>query len=80
MEQTDGVMLDEKFNITLVYDMKYKVIFGDLNDLDSKFRMFFEILNDGAMQHYDKAVIDLRKPSEANARPDTTLDFSQFED
>lgn len=78
--QTDAVLLDKKFDIYLVYDMKYKVIFGNAKDLDAKFRIFFEILNEGSMQYTDKAVIDLRTISKATARPDTTLDFSEFED
>jgi hypothetical protein len=78
--QTDAVVLDEKFNVSLVYDMKYKVIFGKSEELDAKFRIFFEILNEGSMQYTDKAVIDLRTISKATARPDTTLDFSEFED
>ena len=78
--QTDGIVLDEKFNVYLVYDMKYKVIFGNTDDLDAKFRIFFEILNEGSMQYADKAVIDLRTHSKATARPDPDLDFSEFED
>lgn len=80
LEQTDGIILDEKYNVVLIYDMKYKVIFGSIEDLNAKFRMFFEILNEGSMQYADKAVIDLRTPSKATARPDNTLDFSEFED
>ena len=80
LEQTDGVVLDEKFDVSLVYDMKYMVKFGKVKDVDAKFRMFFEILNEGSMQYADKAVIDLRTPSKATARPDPTLDFSDFED
>ena len=80
LEQTDGVILDEKFNVRLVYDMKYMVGFGSANELEPKFRVLFGMLNDEAMKSMEKVDIDLSKPAAASARPDNSLDFSQFED
>lgn len=79
-EQTDGVMLDVKFAVTIVYDMKYKVCFGDASELGPKFNILFGILNDEAMKSMEKVYIDLSTPSKATARPDNTLDFSEFDD
>ena len=79
-EQTDGVALREKFAIALIYDMKYKVNFGTSVDLGTKFNILFGILNDEAMKSMEKVYIDLTTPSKATARPDLTLDFSEFAD
>lgn len=79
-EQTDGVILDEKFAITVIYDMKYKINFGSVNDLSSKFNILFGILNDEAMKSMEKVYVDLSTPSKSTARPDNSLDFSAFED
>ena len=78
--QTDGVVLEEKFAITLIYDMKYKISFGNVSDLGAKFNILFEILNDEAMKSMEKVYIDLSTPSKSTARPDNSLDFSAFED
>ena len=80
LAQTDGVILDVKFAVTMIYDMKYKIDFGTVADLDTKFNILFEILNDDAMKSMEKVTIDLSKPSESTARPDNSLDFSEFED
>ncbi len=80
LEQTDGIILDEKFDITLIYSMKYQVKFGSASNLDAKFRVFFAILNEGTAVKMDKAVIDLTDPSKATSREDTELDFSEFDD
>ncbi len=79
-EQTDGVILYEKFAITVIYDMKYKVNFGNVSDLSSKFNILFEILNDEAMKSMEKVYVDLSTPSKSTARPDNSLDFSIFDD
>ena len=69
-----------KFAVTMIYDMKYKIDFGTVADLDTKFNILFEILNDDAMKSMEKVTIDLSKPSESTARPDNSLDFSCFKD
>ena len=80
LAQTDGVILDVKFAVTMIYDMKYKIDFGTVGDLDTKFNILFGILNDDAMKSMDKVSVDLGNPSEATARPDNSLDFSEFDD
>jgi hypothetical protein len=60
--------------------MKYKVNFGTSVDLGTKFNILFGILNDEAMKSMEKVYIDLTTPSKATARPDLTLDFSEFAD
>ena len=79
-EQADAVALDEKYDVTLIYAQKYKIRFGSVTDLDSKFRVLFGILDEGSTQYADKAEIDLTNPSAAIARPDPTLDLSQYID
>lgn len=78
--EADGVILLEKFEITLIYAQKFKVIFGDSRDLDVKFRILYEILAEGSMQYADRAIIDVSVTSRPSARPDITLDFSEFID
>ena len=77
---SNGVILTEKFEITLIYAEKYSINFGDPNDFDIKFRVLYEILAEGSTQYSDKASIDLSDPSKATARTDLTLDFSEFVD
>ena len=76
----DGVILDQKFDVTLIYSQKYKIRFGDVTGLDVKFRVLDGIMAEGSLEYTDKAYIDLSDPSAAIARPDPTLDLSEFED
>ena len=74
----NGVILTEKFEVTLIYAEKFSIDFGTTNDLDLKFRVLYEILAEGSMQYTDKASIDLSDPSRPTARPDPSLDLSEF--
>ncbi len=76
----DAVILDEKFDVTLIYSQKFSIRFGTAQDLDVKFRILYEILAEGSMQYAEKVAIDLSDPSKANARADLTLDFSEYID
>lgn len=76
----NGVILTQKFDITLIYAEKFSICFGNVNDLDEKFRVLYEILAEGSMQYAEKCSIDLTYPSRATARADLTLDFSEFID
>lgn len=77
---SDGVILEHKFDVTLIYSRKFKIRFGDVTGLDVKFRVLDGVLAEGSLQYADKASIDLSDPSAAIARPDPNLDFSEFED
>jgi hypothetical protein len=76
----NGVIVEQKFDVTLVYSAKYKIRFGDVRGLDVKFRVLDGIMAEGSMGYADKASIDLSDPSSAIARPDPTLDLSEFVD
>ncbi len=80
LELSDGIDLEEKFNVRLIYNMKYEVRFGSATGLDSKLGVFFSILNEGSAEKMSKAVIDLTSPSNATAREDVDLDFSEYDD
>ncbi len=80
LEQTDGIILDERFDVTLIYGLKYKVKFGSVANLDAKLRVLFGILNEGTVVKMDKAIIDLTDPSKATAREDISLDLTEFND
>ena len=79
-DDANGVILTEKFDITLIYANKYRVRFGNSSDLDVKFRVFYEILAEGSTQYSDKVSVDLSNPTSATARTELTLDFSEFGD
>ncbi len=79
-EEANGVILEEKFEVTLIYAEKYKIKIGSVSDLDVKFRILYEILAEGSMQYSDKASIDLSDPTRPTARTDLTLDFSEYID
>lgn len=79
-KDADGVIIEEKFNVNLIYAGKFKIYFGDARDLDVKFRVLFGILSEGSMQYASKATVDLSTPSEAIARADEDLDLSKFVD
>jgi hypothetical protein len=76
----DGVIVEHKFDVTLIYSQKFKIRFGDVRGLEVKFRVLDGILAEGSMEYADKASIDLSDPSAAIARPDPTLDLSDFVD
>jgi len=78
--EADGVIVGEKFDVALIYQDKYKVRFGDVSNIDIKFRLFQEIIAEGSMQYADKVAIDVSNISAVTARPDGTLDFSDFAD
>ena len=80
LSETQAVVLDEKFDIELVYANKFLVKFGDSRDLDVKFRLLFEILADGSINYASRGVIDLSDPSMAYARADESLDLSSYID
>lgn len=79
-EDANGVILEEKFDVTVIYAEKFKVKFGNVSDLDVKFRVLYEILAEGSMQYSDLASIDLSDPTRPTARTDLTLDFSEYVD
>jgi len=76
----NGVILEEKFDVRLIYAEKFQVKFGNVSDLDVKFRVLYEILAEGSMQYSDKATVDLSDPTRPTARTDLTLDFSEYVD
>ena len=76
----NAALLAEKFNVRLIYAEKFSVRFGDIRDLDLKFRIFYEIMAENSTQYADKVTVDLTDPSEATARADTSLDFSEYID
>jgi hypothetical protein len=78
--EANGVIVSEKFDVALIYQDKYKVRFGDVTSLDIKLRLFYEIIAEGSMQYADKVSIDVSDITAATARPDGTLDFSDFAD
>jgi len=79
-DDANGVILEEKFDVTVIYAEKFKIKFGNVSDLDVKFRVLYEILAEGSMQYSDKATIDLSDPTRPTARTDLTLDFSEYLD
>ncbi len=78
--EANGVILTQKFDITLIYAEKFSIRFGDGSDLDVKFRVLYEVLAEGSMQYAEKASIDLSDPTRATARADLTLDFAEYLD
>ena len=80
VEHTDGIDLCEKFNILLIYDMKYQVKFGAATALDAKLAVLSSIIEEGSVGNMTTAVIDLSSPQSATSREDVELDFSEFDD
>ena len=78
--EANGVILTQKFDITLIYAEKFSIKFGNVNNLDVKFRVLYEVLAEGSMQYAEKVSINLSDPSKATARADLTLDFSEYLD
>ena len=76
----NGVILTEKFDVRLIYAEKFQIKFGSVSELDVKFRILYEILADGSLQHSDRATVDLSDPTRPTARTDLTLDFSEYID
>lgn len=80
LPDSNAVILEEKFDVTLIYAKKFSVKFGNTSDLDVKFRVLFGILDEGSMQYADTVSVDLTTPSRASARADNSLDFSEYID
>lgn len=80
LPDSNAVLLNEKFDVTLIYAKKFKVQFGNTSDLEVKFRILFGILDEGSMQYADAVSVDLTNPSRASARADVTLDLSEYYD
>lgn len=81
LKQTDGVVLEEKFDIRIIYDMKYQINFGSSANLEAKLGALFGIMREGTVVDYKETVsIDVSNPSRPTARADLTLDFSEFDD
>ena len=77
-DDTNAVMLDRKFDVSIIWGGKYKIIFGDVTDLETKISVLEEIMKHDSLEYAEKAVIDVSSPSEAYARPDPSLDFSEY--
>jgi hypothetical protein len=80
LSESDAVILNEKFDLELIYADKFLVKFGDSRDLEEKFRLLFEILSEGSINYASRGVIDLTNPAKAFARADESLDFSKYID
>ncbi len=80
LPDTDALLLEQKFNIVLIYAEKFEVRFGTSDDLDVKFRMLFEIMQEGSMQYAEKVAVDLSNSSKAVARADESIDFTEYFD
>ena len=80
LQTTDGIVVDEKFNIYIVYNMKYQIKFGSATSLDAKFSVLSSILEEGTAERMEKAIIDLTSPSKATVREAIELDFTEFND
>lgn len=79
--QTDGIILEEKFDIRIVCDLKYQVRFGNSASLGAKLGALFEVFEEGSVVEFrDNVIIDVSQPSRPTARVDMTLDFSEFDD
>ncbi len=76
--ESNGVVLTEKLDITLIYAEKFSVSFGDASDLDVKFRVLYALLDEGSTQYSDKAAVDISDPSRPTSRTDLTLDLSEY--
>ena len=79
-QDTDAIILDEKFNVVLIYAEKFEVRLGDASDLPLKFRVLFEIIQEGSMQFSQKVAVDVSNPSKAVARGDDTIDLKEYFD
>ncbi len=77
-EDTNAVMLDRKFDVSIIWGGKYKIIFGDVTDLETKISVLEEIMRHDSLEYAEKAIIDVSSPSKAYARPDPSLDFSEY--
>ncbi len=77
-ERTNAVFVDEKFNITMIYDGKYKILFGSTGDVDIKLSDLSEIVSAESLQYAEKAIIDLTLTGKPSARVDNSLDFSEY--
>jgi hypothetical protein len=80
LADSNAVLLDERFDVTLIYAKKFEVKFGKVSDLAVKFKILFGILDEGSMQYADAVSVDLTNPSKASARADVTLDLSEYYD
>ena len=80
LKQTDCIIINERFDVKLIFGLKYEVRFGGVSNLDAKLRVLFGILNEGSVVKMDKAIIDLTDPSKATAREEPDLDLSEFDD
>jgi hypothetical protein len=80
LQSTDGIVLDEKFNVYIVYGMKYQIKFGNTASLDAKFKVLSSIFEEGTAERMEKVVIDLTSPSRATVREAIDLDLTEFDD
>lgn len=78
--ETDGVILEERFDVRFLYADKFEVRIGSVADIEVKFRALFEILGEGSMKYADRVMIDLSTPSKSIARADSSLDFDKYRD
>lgn len=79
-EGSDCAVLNEKFNLRLIYAEKFMLRFGKVSDLELKFRIFYEIMSEGSIDYADKVTVELSNTSAATARADNTLDFDEYLD
>ena len=80
LSESNAVILNEKFDLELVYANKFLVKFGEPRNLEEKFRLLFEILSEGSINYASRGVIDLTDPEKPFARADESLDFSEYID
>lgn len=77
-ENTNAVLINEKFNIILIYDNKYEILFGNSGDTELKLSVLDNIIKGEQLIYAKGAVIDLTNPAKPSARVDNNLDFSEY--
>ena len=74
-ERIGMIDLRSPYNISMVCDGKYKLLFGDVNVIDTKLRLAIAVLEDELFQSDNKASVDLTDLSATSVIIDNQLDL-----
>ncbi len=75
-ENINIIDLRDKFNITMVYDEKYRLIFGSSENIDIKLQTAGQIFLDPLFQNGNKAIVDLNDITASSVIIDNQIDLS----
>lgn len=68
-ERMTSINVESRFNVTVIVDGKFEIYMGDTSNTASKIAAFRELLQNGKLDEFESAEIDVSNPETISIRP-----------